>query len=192
MGKKKSDPVYAPMSFEYLMSSLFGMQFYHGFVGYLRLTIWKKELIKILKAVKRAIDLNIDTDEFHRNELISRCDFGMRKLRESKYKDELDANMIESLIRIVFLLLGEMPENARRRSTSNPKCWKLDRARKITYVQTLQQKTWLILHLARKKCEKAPDYDELWEKLCVEYRGDHRRFIKWYKDTYPDKYLMYS
>lgn len=189
--KKENVSVYVPMSFEYLMSSLFGQQFYHGYVGYLRLKRWKKDLIKILKTVRKTIEINIDTDEFHKNELCSKCDLGIRKLKESKYKDQLDVNMVESLTRIVFMLIGDMPENSRKKSTANPKCWKLDQARKITYVQTLHQRVWLIMHRARIRGEKNPDYDELWEKH-FEYRGDKRRFIEWYKEAYPDKYLRYS
>jgi hypothetical protein len=55
----KDDCIKIPLSFEHTMSYLFGEKNYHGYVGWVKKTQWKKDLLKIIKYIKKAIEINI-------------------------------------------------------------------------------------------------------------------------------------
>ncbi len=75
---QQDDFVCVPLSFEYLMSALFGKDNYHGYVGTVERSVWKKDLRKIVKYIKKSIELSVDADQFHKNRLLSIC-LGLEK-----------------------------------------------------------------------------------------------------------------
>jgi hypothetical protein len=49
-----------PISIEYLFTFLFGKRTYHGFVGTHTTSEWKRQVLKIIQAIRMAIEGNID------------------------------------------------------------------------------------------------------------------------------------
>jgi hypothetical protein len=47
------DLMYVPISFEYLLSNLFGKLQYHGYVGAVSSKIWKRDIGKIAKYIRK-------------------------------------------------------------------------------------------------------------------------------------------
>ncbi len=179
-----------PLSFEHLLSLLFGKIFYHGFVGTHTLGEWKKELIKLIKATERAIKFNIDKDDFHRNDMVNTCGRSVENLRSAKSFDEVNTFMLEFCMRIIFMLLGHIPDNWDKKSTSHINSWKLDKFRKLVYLRTPEHKANLILSLADKfgYSEHLPKERDLFRKRHFEFGGDTERFLHWFKNNYRDVY----
>ena len=67
-----------PLSFEHLMSILFGGKNYHGHVGWVKKSEYKKDLLKIIKYIKKTIEVNIESDRYHENKLRSLLDLEKR------------------------------------------------------------------------------------------------------------------
>jgi len=55
----KDDYINISLSFEHMMSYLFGEKNYHGHVGWLKKSEWKKDLLKIIKYIKKAMEINV-------------------------------------------------------------------------------------------------------------------------------------
>jgi hypothetical protein len=182
--------IYVPIEFEHLLSILFGKSSYHGFVGTHTFVRWKKELIKIVRSIKRAIKINVDTDDFHRKDLLDYCETTIEGLKSDRSLDEVNIRMIGFSIRTIFRLLGHIPDNWDRRSVANSKLWRLDQFRKVVYIRTPEQKVNLILSLTDKYgySHRMPKWTDLISKRFDDFRGDPEKFIEWFKKTYKDVY----
>lgn len=185
-----AEEINIPISFEYLMSSLFGKQNYHGHCGFRPLSTWKKEQIKLIKTIRRAVKINVNSDVYHRNQISRYCDLALEKVKEAKTKDAVNTAMIEYSMKIIFALLGNFPDNWDKRGTSNPQAWKLNRFRKLVYASTLDNKANLILTIAEKGkySGRLPSERELFMKRAFEFAGDSEKFVNWFKDSYPEIY----
>jgi hypothetical protein len=189
----EKDSIYVPISFEFLMSSLFGKTNYHGYVGSVRQSIWKKDLIKIVKYIKKSIIINANTDHFHKSELIKTCNTIEEKIKKSKSFDEINLETIEGFIRLVFLLLGNMPNHWDRKSPYLDKFWELDGHRTLIYSQSDEQKVYLIINLVdiRKQFSiKVEDYENLSSLFYKRFRENASEFLSWFKDSYPETYCQ--
>ena len=188
---RETDRIGFPLSFEHMLGRLFGEKFSCGFSSYSKkIASWKKVQIKLLKSVKKAVLVNVDTDEYHMKDILMICDSGLKKISQCKSIDQINVNMIESYTKIIFRLLGNMPNNSRKKNVSHRSIWKLNKFRKLTYTQTVDQKVNLILRIAKQRGSKGdPSFSELWDKLYIEFKSDKIRFLDWYKKNFKDKYI---
>ncbi len=85
-----------PLSFEHMMSYLFGKKNYHGLVGAVSNKCWKRDLVKINQYIKKSIDINVNSDRLHRQILTQVCDRLDRKIRKAKIIDEMNVAFVES------------------------------------------------------------------------------------------------
>ena len=190
---KKIESIYIPLSFELMLSSLFGNLSMHGYASMAKKFIeWKRMQIKLMKTIKKAISINVDTDEFHRKEMLDICDIAIEKINQSQSIDEVNIKMLEYAIKMIFRLLGNMPHNSRRRNVGHQNIWKLDSYRKLTYTQTLDQKINLILKVIKSRKNTQPSCEQLLEKLWDDFKGDKSAFLNWYKETFKDDYIKIS
>ncbi len=188
----EKETISVPISFEYLLTVLFGKQTYHGFVGVHKVYNWKTHILKLFNAIRKSIIINITvTDEFHKNELLVISARAVEKIRQCKTKDEVNILAIEYLTRIIFELMGKMPNNWDKRIVNRLEYWKLDEFRKLGYTQTERQKLNLILSLPNRDqySDRFSDKSELFYKYRVNFRSNNNKFIKWFKEKYKDIYV---
>ncbi len=186
----QKDHVVVPISFEALMRSLFGDKYYR-YVGEISKTTWKKDLRKIAKYIKKSIELNVDTDQYHREHLLKLCEMLDKELESSKTTAQMNVITIEKLVKLIFYLLGNLPENWNMKSPYADRFWELDGHRRLLYVQSDEQKSYLLLNLIDiKKLFKIDleDYDDLHEIFYTKFKSKAAEFIVWFKNTYPEIY----
>ena len=58
---------------------------------------------------------------------------------------QMNVIVIEDLVKLVFNLLGKMPDHWRRKSPYADRFWKLNGHRRLSYTQTDEQKSHLII-----------------------------------------------
>ena len=195
------ETINVPLSFEHLLTQLFGQSFYNVSAGVHWSGVWKIYLSKLITAIENSILVNVDTcDTSHKKKLMLLCKGALKKIKEGKNKDELNIAAIESLTRIVFELMGQMPDNwTPQKLKGSVKCfksWELDGHRKLTYTQTTHQKVMLILSSADSGAytDRLPGQCELHDKFWHSpklggFGGDSNKFIQWFKKEYQDIYL---
>jgi hypothetical protein len=170
-----------PIEFEHFLSFLFGKKRFHGHSGHFPFSVWKKDLISIFKTLSRAVSINLDTDPAYAEEIAGWCEHAIADIREAKSVDELNADTIRHLLRIIFMLLGDMPNNWHARQTSHRNVWTLDRFRKIGYLRTIRHRANKLIEMAegRPRSEKLPT---------AMHRDSPEGFIEWYRKNRPDLY----
>ncbi len=183
--------VYIPIEFEHFLSELFGQTSHHGSVGIHSLSDWKKELIKIIRTIRRAIKINIDTDDFHRDDMVRRCDLAIENIKKSTTGDEVNSTMISFSVRLNFMLMGDLPNNWDKKSISHNSSLTLNSCRNIAYMKNNEQKANLIMSLPNKwdYRDRVPNHLELWLKRFREFNGDTEKFLNWFKLNYTEVYL---
>ena len=181
--------IYVPMGMEYLFRRLFGNHTYYQFVGVKRPSDWKKSALKLTKTMKLAVEANVETNALHKARLLQICDLTRRDVKEANGIDAINMGLIEGLTKLVFELLGDMPNNSDMKVVNKPNHFLVRSKRTLLYHQSPEQKVDVILSLANDHHYKShvPSYIELRDKLWFEYAGAGE-FINWFKSRYPDVY----
>ncbi len=188
----REKPIHLPFTFQDLLRAIFGKRSYEYMDEEVRFSAWKKIMRNTVKKIRQAIAVNLDTtDALHMRTLLGLCEAANQGIGRAKTKDELDSSVIEILVRIVFELLGGMPENRDKLGVSNPRCWKLDTYRKVSYTQTAVQRVATIFSLKQRNeySERLPPMGDFYDKLWREFKGDRNKFLDWFKRKYTDVYL---
>ena len=176
------------------MSALFGKLNYHGYVGGVSKATWKKDLRKVTKYIKKSIELSANTDSHHKSELLDACDRLEKELKESSTINQINAATIEKLIRLVFLLLGNIPDHWRRRSPWADRFWELDGHRTLSYTQSDEQKTYLIINnlvdIRKRYAITVEDYEDFHAVFYRRFKGKASEFLGWFKKSYPETYCQ--
>ena len=170
---------------------MFGKSNYHAITGSQDIKFLKKTFSKIFKSISRSINLNIySCDQTHKDELLYLCDNALLKIKSEKNAEILNLQMITSLTKITFLLIGQFPNNWHKRKTSFNKEWKLDKYRNIIYTSNFQQKTFLILEKYKDYADlkSDPKIEELWNKLNYDFRNDYFKFVNWFVENHFNIY----
>ena len=188
----KDDYIKIPLSFEHTMSYLFGEKNYHGYVGWVKKTQWKKDLLKIIKYIKKAIEINIESDQYHENKLRNLLDVLEERIKKHKDINDINVEIIEIFTIFIFELIGHFPEHLHWEHPYRDNFWKLDGFRKINYLQTDLQKANLIIYIVdvmRKYKIKIPTkYYTLGEVYSFKFKKNPVMFLNWFKSEYPEFY----
>lgn len=187
----KDKSISIPIEYEYLLSFLFGKSNYHAITGTQDIKFLKKTFTNIFKSITRSINLNIySCDQTQKNELLSICDNALADIKKPANSEILNIRMITNLTKIVFLLIGQVPNNWEKRKTNFNKEWKLDKYRNINYTSNYQQMTFLILdnYKTYSKSINGLSIKKLWDKLNYEFHNDYFKFINWFKNNHFDIY----
>lgn len=177
---------------QYLLSSLFGKRHYHGFVGLHGFKIWKKHIIKLIGAIQKSITVNVDSpDEIYKKTFIRICERAIGEIKQAKRIENINMAMIECLTRLVFELMGGIPDHWDYKVVNRLEHWKIDGHRTLVYTQTAKQKACLLVSLADKRpySSQLPRPRELNQKLWVDFAGNANEFILWFKQNYPTVYI---
>jgi hypothetical protein len=164
---------------------------YHGYVGAVSARTWKKDLAKTTRYISRAIELNARTDSFHRRELLETRERLVSQIEGSKTADQANLAVIESLVKLVFMLLGDMPDNWNQKSPYRDSFWRLEAHRSQHFSQSSAQKVRLLIDLVdRRQRVKLDlgDYGSLREAYVSCSGGNPEQFLEWFKREYPASY----
>ena len=188
------DTIGVPISFEYLLTRLFGKRSYHGFSDVHSFKRWKKPIVKLFGAIRKTILINVDTtDMLHKSRLLRSCDEAISEITSAEVKviNQINVSAIEHLTEIVFELMGRMPDHRDYKVINRPEHWGLNTYRKLNYTQTNNQKASLIFDLVLEhQLYGKLNYKELWNKMYYDFDNNSDEFIKWFKQTYTDLYLQ--
>jgi hypothetical protein len=137
---------------------------------------WRKYTIKLLCATRLAIEETTqvrDDDWF--TEICEHIQYGLQIARSAKFIEELISGLSATLIRVVFLQIGMIPNRRQdRKVTLARDNWRLDAFRTVQYVQSntqLERLFWnkqqkalgvekhefLVAEIRRLKRETQPD-----------------------------------
>lgn len=177
------------MAYEQFLKALFGASDYHGYVGEVSFGTWRKDLVKVIRNLRRAVELTVHADAQHLDALLSRCDSAQQEVEASANSQEAANAAIRNLAMIAFMLVGEFPDHYHEKRPSHFSHWILCSERQIGYTQSLQQKASLIRRLARQGALgprlSGDDCDRKYHELA----GNAREFLQWMKDRHPRAYL---
>jgi hypothetical protein len=180
-----------PISFEYLLTHLFGKQQYHGYVGAVRASRWKRDMLKVLKYLRRSILLTVSADNHHKKQLLKTCDETSKLLDEASTINGMNVALIEGLTKLSFRFVGNLPDHWRRKSPYRDRFWELNGHRSITYVQTDEQRAGLLIYLVDiRKLYKITltEYEDLHEAFYRGFKGNPSGFLDWFRNFFPKVY----
>lgn len=144
---------------------------------------------RIIKTLRRAIFLNIITDKNH----LKQINTSLHKLESSLKDKDFEPLYIVALLELIFLLLGDYPNNWQKKSVSPDDCYSLNKRRSLIYYQNIKQKVFIIFkaHTEKEQLSKELPF---W-KLTSFFRKQHsnkniycQEFIDWYSKNYPIYY----
>jgi len=187
---KDKESVCVPITYEYMMSHLFGKQNYHGHVGTLTKSSWKKDLRKINKYIKKSIDVNVLTASYHKGMLIYLCECLDEKISKSKTLNDINVGFVETYVRLIFSLLGNFPDHWRSKAPYADRFWELDGHRTINFSQTDEQKAALVINLVDIKQAinvELKDHENMHEVFWA-CGSNPTKFIQWLKAEHPRVY----
>ncbi len=184
--------IHLSSEFEDLLSIINGKTNHHGDTGFKNSRQWGKRLTIILSSIEKSIVQNIaTTDETHKNDLLWLCSEAKGKITSSKNIDQINQDTIYYLVKLIFNLLGNMPDHWDLKKVNNRKHWDLNEYRSICYTQDSKQKKDLVLKLANQTNHdlELPEITVLEDKLYKDFKGNEIKFILWFKEYYPEAYL---
>jgi len=187
----KDDYIKIPLSFEHTMSYLFGEKNYHGHVGWVKKSEWKRDLLKIIKYIKKTIKINIESDRYHENKLRNLLNLEER-IKKHKEINDINIEIIEIFTIVIFELIGHFPEHLHWKHPYRDNFWKLDGFRKIIYLQSDLQKANLIIYIVdvikKYKITIPTKYYSLGELYSFKFKSNPVIFLNWFKSEYPEFY----
>lgn len=180
------------LQFENMLSLLFGKDNHHGDIGNMGNAEWKRNLLKIVKAIEKSVSQNVNfTDEYQRAEVYTILQQLKSKVSASKSINQTNHDTILGFTKIIFNILGRVPYNWEKKNTSKKELWKLNDFRTLGYTQNYTQKANLIIHLSEyvDYNEGLPPKRDLQKKLYMELNSNDFEFVEWFKECYPKTYL---
>lgn len=180
------------LGFENMLSFLFGKDNHHGDVGSMTHPEWKKTLLKIINAIEKSVNQNVNfTDSYQKVELDRAINEVKVRIARSNSINQTSHDMILYLTKIIFNILGRVPENWDKKNTSRKELWKLSDFRTLGYTQNYTQKANLIIYLSdySNYNEGLPPKRDLQRKLYMELKCNDFEFVEWFKLKYPQNYL---
>jgi hypothetical protein len=145
---------------------------------------WKHIVTMLVSKLELAVELNVQTDTYHRDDI-------QRHLRCLRYalkeKQLAEPHCIIALIALCFELLGGSPYNADMKHARWKRDFFLRRFRRLHYIQDDMDKVRLIQHCGRlEEFRKVVDpdvVDDHFRKLRT-----FRKCLEWYESEYPALY----
>ncbi|MHA1381465.1 MAG: hypothetical protein ACTSRG_24115 [Candidatus Helarchaeota archaeon] len=188
----KDNYIKISLSFEHMMSYLFGEKNYHGHVGWIKKSEWKKDLLKIIKYIKKTMKINIASDQYHKNKLSNLLNGLEERIKRNKKINDINVEMIEIFTIFIFELIGHFPDHLQCEQPYRDNFWKLDGFRKINYLQTDLQKANLIIYivdvLKKYKITIPTKYYSLGELYSFKFKSNPVIFLNWFRSEYPEFY----
>lgn len=164
---------------------------YHKSRDFSAMVYWKKLYVRTFEVLQVSIFRSTGSiDKIHRKEIEDELERAVTRLKSARGKDAIHEQLIASLFRLVFLLLGRSayPTPGKRREFST--------FRTLTYCQTEEQLSWLLrgyvhTHLPAHGFEDRIDADlafDRWAKAQKKAATDSSVFVEWVRTTFPRTY----
>jgi hypothetical protein len=124
-----------------ILERLFGRQAWSDLKMSTSLPTWKRHLLKAVDAVRVGIDSTVTiTDERWIKDVDELLTHGRGLMRSAKNIDDLLSTFSATLLELVFLQLGRVPERATSNGvTLDRRYWTLNNHRSVQYVQSAAQ-----------------------------------------------------
>lgn len=149
---------------------------------------WRRTLQKVIDELDRYVEANVDTDDLHGLMIAS----GLYAASEALKEEEFWPGYAEGITRLALLLLGDYPDQRRRKRGRKPDgFYDLSRFRSVHYHQSPAQKLYTLLAAGRLqglKLSKDPR-DAMSEfRAQAGYQASYKEFFRWYRRRYPADY----
>jgi hypothetical protein len=180
------------LQFENFLSDMYGKINYHGSVGWTEFSTYKKHILKLSNSLKSAIEINIqDIDALHYKSLLDRIEILEKEVRESGSVEELGQSVVLRMFQLVFLLVGDTPNNWDLKKKTHKTHFSLKKHRGIHYSQSLEQKFNSIIDNAPSNQFSEMKYSKqmLLNSFTTEHNRDFKRFLDWHKKSFPETHL---
>jgi len=187
-----SDTIYLDPGFEKFLNRVYGKNRFHGFSGNKKKTEWKNILLNLFERLENHFEINIQNDSEQLHELKKHLSVIRKTLSRNKSINHTTVNTIRILFDMCFQLLGEQINNTERKVVNHHTHYKLNQKRTIAYFSNNDQKFWQVHSRAgtsRFLEEGFPTKIELEDFYFQDLKKDSDKFMKWFKDEYPDLYL---
>lgn len=125
-----------------IFEQLFGKKAWQELKECTDMRVWKKYYSKLLSAISISTKESVKvTDKNWVKEFDVILEHGRKGLNDIKAIDELHASVLATLVSIVFLQIGCIPNRySVDKVTLSKSNWQLDDRRSVQYVQTIEQK----------------------------------------------------
>jgi hypothetical protein len=183
----QSTAVGVPASMQRIAQTLFGATSAHANATKTSAD-WKRTLAAILDELWQYIYANVETDEVHMMMLHT----GIATAKEALKKKDFWPEYSAGVLRIAFLLLGDVPDHGRySRGRKRDSHYRLTRHRSIHYLRDGQQALNTLLTAFRfGHPELTTDAREAYRTFRQRfgYRSTHKSFLKWFRKEFPGDY----
>lgn len=164
---------------------------YHKSRDVSAMSYWTKLYVRTFEVLQASIFRSIGSiDKSHRKAIEDELERALTRLKAARGKDAIHEQLIASLFRLVFLLLGRSAyaTSGKRREFST--------YRTLTYCQTEEQLSWLLrgyvhTHLPAHGFKDHIDADlafDRWAKAAKKSGADPSVFVEWVRTNYPKTY----
>ena len=172
-----------------LFRQLYGFQSTPLSFGFVSDAEFKGDFIKLLQTIKIAmIHSELQTDKLHFESLIKTIDSSIEYIKKQKDREIINGIILSTLSRIVFLLIGEIPNNYEE-GKDNKGSWSLNKSRQIIYIQKSRHKEEVLFRLAQSgQIEGIADTIELNSQFLKEKMKKETK-IEWFERTRPSEFL---
>lgn len=178
--------------FGHLIQQLYGQNDFYRIRKKHSISKLRKYYIKIINTFSISINETISIADKTQFELLnSIISDGINRLRLAKSFDFLDNTFIEIQTKLIFQLIGNVPNRWSQKNVPNRKeFWRLNIHRQIQYVQDPNQKEKLIFSLLQSKySERFPNFLDFIERIYwTECNYDFNVFLNWIKMNHSDIY----
>ena len=184
--RRDMNTVEISLSSEVRLCRIFGTSMYliHGNQSQ---RTWKNILKKATKTIRKAIKFNVNSDNFHKNQINNHL-VDIEEALSSRHN--VDPQIILSLIGMIFELLGNEPNYWRRKRLTRKTDFVLNKLRSLQYIQSPKQKVQTILEASKyAPFAEKHKHNDLLNDYYTHFNGNPDGFIEWYKEKYPDIYL---
>ncbi len=177
-----------PEHLQDLLMQLYGITSIDASIDYRTNNEWIKLFKKINDDLYQYIEQNIHTNFIHYSEILS----ALYQADKSLTEDFFWPNYINGLIRIILLLIGDLPDHFTRKTGRKEKDhYLLNHTRTISYSQNSNQKIQLINKVSKGKY---PILSKTYREFYLEFKLNNtyntfaNDFINWFQITYPSEY----
>ncbi len=179
------------MSFSFLMHQLYGQRSYSELKDNHDFAKTKKYYLKLIKSFNHAIFETIEiADKSQLKSLTNILRNGEKEINLCKTFSEIDQIFISIETKLIFQLLGQIPNRSRDKTVLNRKeNWVLNNFRQIQYVQNSKNKELMIFKLIQDRfIDKFGDWSDF-VFLYYEKCGDNvDRLMDYLRLNHPDIY----
>lgn len=180
------------ISLGYLFNQLYGQDSCNEIRDFQDVSLLKKYCLKLIKSYSHAIEQTIEVSDRNQiNNLKKILSHGEEQIKRCKTFSELDQIFIFTQSRLIFQLLGEIPNRWQSKKVQNRKeNWKLNSYRQIQYVQTINHKGRLAFNLIK---DKYLDKFGSWTNFMLdvywkECNNKPKKLLDYLKQNHPDIY----